>query len=41
MEISRTCEICIVNVPRASYAKHMRSKKHSEKIKENEVIVPE
>ena len=27
MENSRTCEICIVNVHRASFVKHLRSKK--------------
>ena len=31
MENSRTCEICNVNVHRASYVKHLRSKKHLEK----------
>ena len=31
MENSRTCEICNVDVHRASFAKHLRSKKHLEK----------
>ena len=38
---SRECEICNVDVHRASFAKHLRSKKHSENIKQNEVIIPE
>ena len=41
MENSRTCEICNLNVHRASMQKHLRSKKHLEKIKQNETIVPE
>ena len=36
MENSRICEICNVNVHRASYAKHLRSRKHLE----NEIILP-
>ena len=27
MENSRTCEVCNINVHRASFVKHMRSKK--------------
>ena len=38
---SRKCEICNVDVHRASYIKHLRSKKHMEKIKRNEMIIPE
>ena len=41
MENSRTCEICNVNVHRASYAKHLRSEKHLENIKQDEIIKPE
>ena len=41
MENSRTCEICNVNVHRASFVKHLRSKKHLEKIEQNEMIIPE
>ena len=41
MENSRTCEICSVNVHRSSYAKHLRSKKHLEKIIQDELIIPE
>ena len=38
---SRKCEICNVDVHRASYIKHLRSKKHVENIKRNEMIIPE
>ena len=38
---SRRCEVCNVDVHRASYSKHMRSKKHIENIKHNEMIIPE
>ena len=32
MESSRTCEVCNVNVHRASFAKHLRSKNHLENV---------
>ena len=38
--ISRRCEICNVDVHRASHMKHLRSKKHLENIKQNEMIIP-
>ena len=38
---SRKCEICNVDVHRASYIKHLRSKKHMENMKQNEMIIPE
>ena len=41
MENSRTCEICNVDVHRASYAKHLRSKKHLENIRQKGLIIPE
>ena len=41
MENSRTCEVWNINVHRASYVKHLRSKKHLENIKQNEMIIPE
>ena len=41
MENSRTCEICNVNVHRASMQKHLRSKKHLENIEQNEMIIQE
>ena len=39
MENSRICGICIVNVPRATYAKHSRSEKHVETIRQGEIII--
>ena len=41
MENSRTCEVCNVNVHRASFVKHLRSKKHLERIEQNEMIIPD
>ena len=41
MENSRSCEICNVNVRGASFVKHLRSKKHLENAKQNEMIIPE
>ena len=38
---SRKGEVCNVDVHRASYIKHLRSKKHLEKINQNEMIIPE
>ena len=38
---SRKCEICNVDVHRASYIKHLRSKKHIENMKQNEMTKPE
>ena len=38
---SRKCEVCNVNVHRASYMKHLRSKTHLENIKQNNMIIPE
>ena len=38
---SRKCEICNVDVHRASYLKHLRSKKQLENIKQNDMIIPE
>ena len=37
----RKCEVCNVDVHRASYIKHLRSKKHIENIQQNEMIIPE
>ena len=39
MENSRTCEVCIFNVHRASYAKLLRSTKHLEIEKQNEKFI--
>ena len=41
MENSQTCELCNVNVHRASFVKHLRSKKHLENMIQNEMIIPE
>ena len=41
MENSRTCDVCNVNVHRASLAKHLKSKKHLENIERNKMIIPE
>ena len=41
MENSLTCDICNVNVHRASFAKHLRSKKHLENGEKNEMIIPD
>ena len=38
---SRKCEICKVDVHRATFAKHLRSKTHLEKTKQNKLIIPE
>ena len=38
---SRRCEFCNIDVHRASYIKHMRSKKHIENMKQGEMIIPE
>ena len=38
---SRRCDDCKIDVHRASYNKHLRSKKHLENIKHNEMIIPE
>ena len=38
---SRRYDICDVDVHRASYNKHLRSKKHIENIKQDEMIIPE
>ena len=37
----RKCEICNVDVHRASHVKHLRSKKHLENITKNNMIIPE
>ena len=38
---SGNCEICNIDVHRASYVKHLRRKKHIENEKQNEMIIPE
>ena len=39
--ISRECDVCNVDVHRAPYAKHLRSKNHLESIKQKQMIIPE
>ena len=39
--ICRKCNICDADVQRASYAKHLRSKNHLAKKKQNGLIIPE
>ena len=41
MENSRTCEVCNVNVHRASFVKNLRSKIFLENIEQNEMIIPD
>ena len=41
MENSCICENCNVNVHRASMQKHLRSKKHLQNVKQNEMNIPE
>ena len=41
MENSRRCEVCNVNVHRASFVKHLRSKKHLENLAQIEMIIPD
>ena len=38
---SRRCDDCKIDVHRASYNKHLRSKNYIENIKHNEMIIPE
>ena len=40
MKNSRRCESCKIDVQRAFYAKHLRSQKHLEIEKQNEMIIP-
>ena len=41
MENRRRCDICSFDFHRASYGKHLISKKNFEKIRQNEKIIPE
>ena len=41
MEESRICDVCNVDVHRASMQKHLRSEKHLYKEKQNGMIIPE
>ena len=37
----RKCEICSIDVHKASYSKHLRSKYHLKNEKQNKRIIPE
>ena len=41
MENGRRCDVCNIDIHRAFYAKHFRSKRHLENIRQNEIIIPE
>ena len=41
MENSRRCDIWKIDVHRSSPAKHLRSKKHLENIKQDDMIIPD
>ena len=41
MENRHTCDICNIDVHRASFVKHLRSKKHIENVEQNEMVIPE
>ena len=38
---SRKCDVCNIDVHRASYVKHLRCRKHLENEKQNEMIGPD
>ena len=38
---SSKCDVCNIDVHRASYVKHLRSRQHLENEKQNEMIIPE
>ena len=38
---SRQCGVCNIDVHKASYVKHLRSKKHTENEKLKNIIIPE
>ena len=37
---SRKCDVCKIDVHRATYILHLRSKKHIANMKQNEMIIP-
>ena len=41
MENSRRCGFFKIDVHRSSYAKHLRSKKHLENIRQDDIIIQE
>ena len=38
---SSKCDVCNIDVHRASYVKHLKSRKHLKNEKQNEMIIPE
>ena len=38
---SRKCDICNVDIHRGSFVKHLKSKKHLENLKEDNMIIPQ
>ena len=41
MENSRTCDVCNVNIHRASMLEHLRSKKHLQNERQSQMIILE
>ena len=41
IENSRRCDTCNIDIQRASFAKHLRIKKHSEKEKHGALVISE
>ena len=41
MKNGRRCELCNFDVHRASYAEHLRTRKHLDNIRQDEIIIPE
>ena len=39
MENSRRCDVCNIDIHRAFFAKHLRNKKHLEKIRQDERFI--
>ena len=39
-ESTRRCDICNIDINRKSVAKHLRSKKHLERIRPDDMIIP-
>ena len=38
---TRRCDICNIDVHRASHAKNLRSKKHLENVRQDDMIIPD
>ena len=37
---SSRCDVCKIDIHRASYSRHLKSKKHLESTSQNEIIIP-